>query len=194
MSLSPFGFDQSATDWVVSVRAEPWDSFWQFVTVFGDPLTMTLVMIGVVVLAWLGNRIDLAALIVFGSLSSSAVLWILKHLFGRARPPVSERLLEVGGMSFPSGHTLNSTVIYGLTAVICFQLYPWVRANRAVLAIAPVLIVGIGLSRVYLAAHWLSDVLVGWLVGIVWLGVCLAIHQGVSRWIRERTESQPESR
>ncbi len=194
MTLSPFGFDRSVTGWLVDVRAEPWDSFWQFITVFADPLTLTLVVIGVFVLSWLGDRIDLAALIVFGSVSSSVLLWTLKHLFGRDRPPVADRLLEVHGLAFPSGHTLNATVVYGLAALICYQLYPWIRAHPPALLAAPALIGAIGISRVYLGVHWTSDVIAGWCIGLLWLGVCLVLHQRVSRWIRVRTEPETEVR
>lgn len=192
MTLSPFRFDPTITDWLVDIRAEPWDSLWQFITVFGDPLTLTLVVIGFFVLAWLGDRIDLAALIVFGGVSTSLLLWALKHLFRRDRPPVTDRLLEVHGLSFPSGHTLNATVVYGLAALICYQLYGWIREHPAALLAAPVLVLAIGSSRVYLGVHWTSDVIMGWSIGLLWLGVCVMLHQWVSRWIRVRTEPEIE--
>ena len=75
------------------------------------------------------------------------------------------------------------------TAVIIYQLYPQVRAHPAILAVAPVLIGRIGLSRGYLAAHWMSDVLVGWLLGVSWLAICMVAHQQVARQIRIRTQT-----
>ncbi|GAC57539.1 hypothetical protein GOHSU_21_00310 [Gordonia hirsuta DSM 44140 = NBRC 16056] len=187
MSVSPFVFDPSVTDWVVTIRAEPWNSLWQMITVLGDTLTLTLVVIAVFVAAWLMERIDLAALIVFGGLSGYLMMAVLKRVLGRSRPPVHERLIDVDGLSLPSGHAMMSTVVLGLTAMILFQLYPSVRARPAVLLAAPVLIVLIGLSRVYLGAHWMSDVLLGWLLGLIWVGVCLFVHQQIGRWVRMRT-------
>lgn len=189
MSLSPFAFDPGVTSWVVSIRAEPWNSLWQMITVLGDTLTLVLVVIGICVLAWLMNRIDLSALIVFGSAMGWLLMGLLKRLFGRERPPVADRLIDVGGLSFPSGHAMMSTIVIGLTAVIIYQLYPQVRAHPAILAVAPVLIGLIGLSRVYLAAHWMSDVLVGWLLGVIWLAICMVAHQQVARQIRIRTQT-----
>lgn len=188
MSLSPFAFDQSVTHWVLGIRGEPWNSLWQMVTVLGDTLTLTLVVIAVFVLAWMGNRIDLAALIAAGTLSGYALMSILKHTFGRQRPPIADRLIDVGGLSFPSGHAMMSTVVYGLAAVICYRLYAWVREHPLVLAVAPLLAVVVGLSRVYLGAHWLSDVLIGWTLGAVWIAVCLIAHAQISPWVRARTE------
>ncbi|GAA3968156.1 phosphatase PAP2 family protein [Gordonia caeni] len=193
MNLSPFAFDQSVTAWVVSIRSEPWNSLWQMATVLGDTLTLTLVVIGVFVLAWLSERIDLAALIVFGGLSVYILMTLLKHLFGRDRPPVADRLIDVDGLSFPSGHAMCSTVILGLTAVICYRLFSAVRERPAVLLVAPVLVLVIGMSRVYLGAHWASDVLVGWALGLIWLAVCLVAHQQITKWLRLRTQPAPRA-
>lgn len=186
--MSPFSFDQSVTDWVLSIRGEPWNSAWQMVTVLGDTVTLTLVVIGVFMLAWLGERIDLAVLIAFGGVSAYLLMMLLKRLFGRDRPPVVDRLIDVGGLSFPSGHAMVSTVVYGLTALIFYQLYGWVRQNPWVLAAAPAVVIVVGLSRVYLAAHWLSDVIFGWTIGLIWLGVAVVVHRQIANWVRARTQ------
>lgn len=193
MALSPFDFDQSVTTWVVSIRAEPWNSLWQMVTVLGDTLTLTLVVIGVFALAWLKERIDLAALIVFGYISVYILMSLLKRVLGRERPPVVDRLIDVGGLSFPSGHAMCSTVIFGLTAVICYRLYPAVRERPGILLVAPALVLLIGMSRVYLGAHWASDVLAGWILGVIWVGVCLVGHQQITKWVRLRTQPAPRT-
>lgn len=65
--------------------------------------------------------------------------------------------------------------------MIVFRLYSRVRARAAVLLWAPVLVVLIGLSRVYLGVHWASDVLFGWIFGMVWLMVCLTAHSQLVR-------------
>ncbi|MFT3659992.1 MAG: phosphatase PAP2 family protein [Gordonia sp. (in: high G+C Gram-positive bacteria)] len=187
MSLAPFAFDHAVTDWVVSIRAEPWNSLWQLITVLGDSLTLTLVVIAVFVLAWLGDRIDLAVLIALGGASGYLVMFLLKQIFGRGRPPIADRLIDVDSLSFPSGHAMMSAAIYGLTAVICYQLYPWVRENPLSLLIPPGLAVVIGLSRVYLGVHWSSDVIAGWIAGVIWLAVCLVAHRQIEHWVQART-------
>ncbi|MGB3707361.1 phosphatase PAP2 family protein [Gordonia sp. (in: high G+C Gram-positive bacteria)] len=179
--MQQFSFDNRITDWVVESRHEPLTSIVHLVTVFGDTLTLTLVVIGVLVLTWLSNRIDLSALIVLGAISAYVMMLILKVTFARPRPPVEDRLIDVGGASFPSGHAMLSTVVYGLTAVIVFRLFPRVRARSAVLLWAPGLVVLIGLSRVYLGVHWMSDVLFGWIFGILWLVLCLFAHDQLIR-------------
>lgn len=179
--MQQFPIDDRITDWVVHSRHEPLTSAMHLVTVFGDTLTLALVVIGALVLAWLANRIDLAALIVVGSLTGYLLMLLLKVVFARARPPIEDRLIDVGGASFPSGHAMLSTVVYGLAAVILFRLYPRVRARAAVLLWVPVLVVLIGLSRVYLGVHWASDVFFGWVFGVIWLTVCLFGHAQIVR-------------
>ncbi|KJR06179.1 phosphatase PAP2 family protein [Gordonia sihwensis] len=179
--MQQFPIDERITDWVVHSRHEPLTSVMQFLTVLGDTLTVVLVVIGVLVLAWVGNRIDLSALIVVGSLSGYVLMVLLKLLFARPRPPVTDRLIDVGGASFPSGHAMLSTVVYGLSAVILYRLYPRVRARPLILLWIPALIAVIGLSRVYLGVHWTSDVVFGWLFGLIWLLVCLVAHAQLVR-------------
>lgn len=94
----------------------------------------------------------------------------LKNLFQRARPSFQDPLLTLTSYSFPSGHTAAATLFYGLLAayLVCrVKSWPW-RAFVVCLAVALVALVG--LSRIYLGAHYLSDVLAavaassGWLV------------------------------
>ena len=179
--MQPFGFDHEVTDTIVNARAEPWTSMVQFITVMGDTLTLSLVVIGVFVLAWMAGRIDFAALIVGGSIAGYLVMILLKAVFSRDRPPIDLRLIDVGQQSFPSGHAMLSTIIYGLSVIILHRLYPWVRERALWLLAAPALVVLIGLSRVYLGVHWLSDVIFGWLFGFIWLAFCVAGHLQLAR-------------
>lgn len=179
--MKPFGVDDTVTDWVVSHRGEPWTSLFQFVTVWGDTLTVTLIVIGVAVLAWMAGRIDFAAMLVGGSLAAWALMVLLKVIFARERPPVEDRLIEIGGYSFPSGHSMLSVVVYGLTVIILHRLYPRVRERVVWLLAGPVVVALIGFSRIYLGVHWMSDVLFGWLFGCIWVALCVAAHVQGSR-------------
>lgn len=179
--MQPFSVDHTVNDWVVAHRGEPWTSLLQFITVWGDTVTLSLVVIGVAVLAWMAGRIDFAVLIVAGSLSGWAVMALLKVIFARDRPPVEERLIDIGDYSFPSGHAMLSVVVYGLAVIIVHRLYPWVRDHVAWLVIGPILVALIGVSRIYLGVHWFSDVLFGWLFGCIWVSLCVAAHIQGSR-------------
>ncbi|WP_052659604.1 phosphatase PAP2 family protein [Bacillus alveayuensis] len=100
----------------------------------------------------------------------------LKQLFLRERPNFHP-LIEVGEYSFPSGHTMNSTAIYGLIAYFFVQHQ---YANKKwVIFLFSVLIFLIGFSRVYLGVHYVSDVLAGFLAGSFWLLFIITILEKV---------------
>lgn len=100
--------------------------------------------------------------------SNTAVLFFLKSLLHRERPLVP-LISKVHGYSFPSGHTFSSVVFFG---TICYVIYydiknPWVKWLLILLLI--LLTPFIGFSRIYLRLHYASDVIAGFLLGIIWL-------------------------
>lgn len=100
---------------------------------------------------------------------------LLKLLFARDRPFTDYVLnMRLDTPSFPSGHAVGSTIAYGLAAYLLFQLLPspW---NYIVAGILIVLILVIGISRVYLGAHFPSDVLAGWLLGAMGLLIVILL-------------------
>ncbi len=98
---------------------------------------------------------------------------VLKHAFHRARPQWEHPLVVLTSFSFPSGHAMSATTLYGFLAVwLVVTLDSW-RRRVAVAVSASALILVIAMSRVYLGAHYLSDVLAGISAGLVWLAVCL---------------------
>ena len=102
------------------------------------------------------------------ALSSLLLMFILKLIFHRDRP-LSPLLQVAKGFSFPSGHALMSVTFYGLLILIVWQniQQAWLRWILSVFLV--LLIMAIGLSRVYLRVHYASDVLAGFAVGLVWL-------------------------
>jgi undecaprenyl-diphosphatase len=95
---------------------------------------------------------------------------VLKSLVGRLRPVVAHPIAHGGGNSFPSGHSLGSLVCYGALFLV-FLPATRGRWRTAFTAVTVALIALIGISRILLGVHFLSDVLGGWAIGITWLGV-----------------------
>ena len=96
---------------------------------------------------------------------------VLKSLVGRLRPVVAHPVAHGTGNSFPSGHSLGSIVCYG---AILLVFLPAVRRGawrRTFIAVITALVALIGISRVLLGVHYLSDVLGAWALGITWLGI-----------------------
>ncbi|MDY7089206.1 MAG: phosphatase PAP2 family protein, partial [Actinomycetota bacterium] len=94
----------------------------------------------------------------------------LKALVGRVRPVVADPVAFGGGNSFPSGHTLGATIVWGSLALVLLSATRG-RWKGWILTVAALIIVVVGLSRVALSVHFLSDVLAGWLLGLAWISV-----------------------
>jgi membrane-associated phospholipid phosphatase len=111
----------------------------------------------------------------------------LKDQFGRDRPPREIRDIAVSedNESYPSGHAMGSVVGYGMLAFVVLQRVKRVPRRIAFGAMLAAWVMVIGLSRVYLRAHWLSDVIGGWLLGFAYVSACLAIYF----WRRPDTRS-----
>jgi len=91
----------------------------------------------------------------------------LKSYFQRPRPAAP--LVLVYGYSFPSGHAFNIMLICGFVTYLLWPVWRRTWAHGLTLAVALSLILAVGFSRLYLRAHWLDDVLVGYAVGLAWL-------------------------
>ena len=115
---------------------------------------------------------------------------LLKYTFQRARPIFDEPLVTLATYSFPSGHASGATLFYGFLAayLVCALPRPGARAAVGVLALFMVALVA--LSRVYLGAHYLSDVLAGIAFGSAWLAVCIT---AIST-LRRRRAALPDRR
>ena len=100
----------------------------------------------------------------------------LKTVFGRVRPSFKDPLVHATGGSYPSGHAFGSFV--GCTVIVLVVLPLLGRAGRrVVVAVAVLLVLLVGFSRVALGAHYVTDVLGGWLVGAAWVALTTAAFQ-----------------
>jgi undecaprenyl-diphosphatase len=95
---------------------------------------------------------------------------VLKSLVGRLRPVVAHPIAYGTGDSFPSGHSLGSIVCYGAVLLV-FVPATRGRWRTAFITVIATLVVLIGISRILLGVHFLSDVVGAWAIGITWLGV-----------------------
>ncbi|MGV8894021.1 MAG: phosphatase PAP2 family protein [Burkholderiaceae bacterium] len=111
----------------------------------------------------------------------------MKHIFQRARPVFDQPLLTLSTYSFPSGHTAATTLLYGvLAAYLISHLKPWRwRVVILVVTMAAMMVALVGLSRMYLGVHYLSDVLAATVEGIAWLALCLTV---ATSWRKHRAE------
>lgn len=172
-------WDRPVLNAAMAWRSARLDAALTWFTHLGGPLGMTIIasaVTGLMVWRWRSRTpLILMVIAVAGSLTITAVG---KQVFGRMRPPTSDAVPPFeSSPSFPSGHALNSTVIAGLVAFLI-----WAHLVRRLARVLTVVVafswaVAIGLSRVFLGHHWLTDVMFGWLIGLAWLGVVLTAHR-----------------
>lgn len=177
--------DSSGTDRLLLERAhllsQSSDGNWltpaaRFVSLFGN--WQVLIPVGLLLLyvAWrhkVAWRVP--AFYALACAGSGGLILLVKHLVNRPRPDLFPALDKAPFASFPSGHSLYALVAYG------FLSYLVVRSTRcavwlkvAFVLLCTALVVLVGLSRVYLNAHYPSDVMGGWLLGLPWLAALLA--------------------
>lgn len=147
-------------------------------TALGDPPMLVLVVLATAAVLVAARRHRLALAVVATTALGALTGTLLKQLFDRARPAIVPHLVEVGSPSFPSGHAMQSAIIYLTIGTLVVRAEADARVRRTVLALAIGLVLMIGASRVYLGVHWPSDVLAGWLVGATWaIGASLAMRR-----------------
>ena len=120
-------------------------------------------------LLWWRRMKDDAVLVIAAALGGVALNEVMKLYFKRLRPDVAWAFVHENSFSFPSGHSVLAMVMYG---VIVYKAQNKLRSLWAKVALqvgALLMVVGIGVSRVYLGVHYPSDVAAGYFVGAVWL-------------------------
>lgn len=151
-------------------------------TSFGDSwvlFTVALIAVGFMLIQKKPGH----ALLVAGSLAGGTLLSeTLKTLFARDRPEAAYRLVEVASESFPSGHAMLSAVTYLTLGALLARELGRRRLKAYVLCVAFALAFVVGLTRVYLGVHWLSDVVAGWSLGAAWAMACWLAAYAVERW------------
>ncbi len=122
-----------------------------------------------------------AAYVFLASMGAAFWPWFLKPLFGRARPDISDRLVHVGDLSFPSGHAFGSTAVYLAVAIAISRHFPGRVHQAALFAFAFLLIALVGVSRIYLGVHFFNDVFAGVASGSAWSSILAAGLAAVER-------------
>jgi undecaprenyl-diphosphatase len=119
-------------------------------------------------------------LLVGAYLGSNLLSHSIRALTERARPPAILAIGRFPGFSFPSGHTTEATAVYGvLAAIVAVNTASW-RHKVAAWTVAVSIAALVGLSRLYLGAHWLTDVSGGWALGALWLALLLGTARATS--------------
>jgi membrane-associated phospholipid phosphatase len=118
----------------------------------------------------------------------------LKLFFSRPRPSFDDPIITALHYSFPSGHAMLSFITYGLLAYFLIIKTPGRPRRLLIIISAGVLVALIGLSRIYLGVHYLSDVIAGYAAGGFWLSICItAIYYIRRRYHQKNKDLDPET-
>ncbi len=162
-------WDSSIHTWVAGNRSSGLTDFFRNVTVLGGG-KVAFGLVGATALALAFRRSwALAGFALAASAGTAIVVAISKDVIGRARPPLSGRLVDAGGGAFPSGHAAQSLALSLALGFIACRLWPNTRVRLTTIAGGLAVTLLVGMSRVYLGVHWASDVLGGWLIAATWV-------------------------
>lgn len=157
------------------------------ITALGGYAVLTLFCAIAVVYLLIQRQKASAALVVVSGLGGTALNNILKWGFERPRPDLVAHLTEVSTLSFPSGHAMLSAVIYLTLGVLLARSQNTKALRGYVMAVAILLTLLVGISRIYLGVHWPTDVLAGWCMGGAWAIFCLLLVRYLSSLSRHQS-------
>ena len=159
------------------------------ITAMGSAVVLIVMTLLVVGYLWMSGRRRVAVLIAIATAGGQALNLFLKHTFARERPDAALHLVEVSSMSFPSGHSMASSIFY-LTIGALLARTAKRKREKAYFVLAALLITFlIGFSRVYLGVHYPTDVLAGWSAGTAWAMTCWFVVD----WLGRRGKLKPET-
>lgn len=157
--------DTTVYNWIAKWQSNPMTQIAKIVTMLGS----AAVLITIAALALLGKDRKLGILISINLIIISIANYTIKWLIQRPRPEESLRLVTEHGFSFPSGHSMVSMAFYGLLIYILWERVKNRYWKYAICTGLAILIMLIGISRIYLGVHYATDVMGGFLISIVYL-------------------------
>lgn len=175
------GWDNAFNEWMRGRTSPTGLHFIAIVTNIGSPGVWVLVA---VISIWLIQQKELSLTIFFlaVNLGGLTIQRSIKYLVHRPRPPLADQYLHSATFSFPSGHVTGSTVCYLLIAYILCTVYSWRGVQSTITyGLAFLMITFISGTRLYLGVHYLSDVVVGFTIMLLWVVTCLQIRASFTR-------------
>ena len=182
-------FDVAILQWLHAHQSKPLTALMVEMTYLGTG-TVVIVVVGVAALfLWHTEHKHSARLLLAATIGNILLNGVLKLVYHRARPTVFEWQTTAVSSSFPSGHAMSATVVYGTVAYLLVRLqkHDWAKALTLVTAVFLILL--ICLTRLYLGVHYPSDVIGGIIVGLAWASFCMATLEASLALARRRASN-----
>ncbi|WP_288468097.1 phosphatase PAP2 family protein [uncultured Curtobacterium sp.] len=171
--------DRPVLDWMLTMRSPAADrlvTWWTDIAgTVGMPIVAVLFLVGFTV-----QRRAWTPLVLLVAASGGSLLMTIagKDLIGRARPPLADAVPPYEhSPSFPSGHTLNATVVVGTIVYLLILRQTRTVTRVWTIVVGTLFVLSIGVSRVFLGHHWTTDVLAAWALGAAWLAIVITAHR-----------------
>lgn len=187
-----FALDTWATPFLHGISSPGLDTVMNVVTDMGTVFVIVPTFLAALALLGRQRRYRSCGFLAVAAAGSLVLQGTMKLFFARPRPVLAWASV-LPDYSFPSGHTLNTVVFYGAIALILWSIYGR-RAGLLALALSAMLAFAVGVSRIYLGYHYLTDVVGGVLAGIAWLLIAGAAFRARPTWRRWRSMSRPAPR
>ncbi len=141
------------------------------VTALGGHAIISILMLSATLYLVATRQMQRAILILAAVVSGALISSVLKLGFDRPRPDIVDHLTHAMSSSFPSGHAFLSAVVYLSLGALIARAHQQITIRTIVMMGAVLLVLIIGLSRIYLGVHWPTDVVAGWFFGAAWAAI-----------------------
>jgi undecaprenyl-diphosphatase len=159
------------------------------ITALGSAVVLILLILLILGFLLMSGRLRVAGLLAVATAGGQALNLGLKNSFARARPDSVLHLVEETSTSFPSGHTMASSIFYLTTGALLARTAARRREKTYFVGAALLITFMIGFSRVYLGVHYPTDVLAGWSAGLAWALACWFVADWLGRRGKLRAET-----
>lgn len=165
-SLSPF--DSSIQHIIRWHMTKSTTHFWKHLTNFGGAHYVAIIVFILLLILIFKKWYAEAIFLVVNVIAAPTLVTILKYVYDRQRPNLTHLVVE-NGLSFPSGHATVTVMLYVTLMIICRQRIKQHYLKYILMVIAFIIVILIGVSRIYLGVHYPTDILGGWLLSTTWV-------------------------
>lgn len=169
--------DAAVATGIAQARTEPFTAFFSLVTELGDVWFTIFAASLICVFLYTSWQKRFVPELLLISIGSALTVWGLKLLFALPRPTDPIALLALDSFSFPSGHAAAAATLYGFLLWMMLGTGKTDRIRTLFAGIFFALIILVGLSRLYLGVHYLTDVIAGYVVGFAWVAIGIVLSR-----------------